>query len=108
MITYPLTCFLTSYLLHASADCPDNDDHNVNTMDALTLMIPVVLKYHAATKEVRDKAVLDCIHVTRRTGRGLDRYALLFADMLVDVLHGKGKHQIKSMQKVEYFIRFFA
>ena len=72
------------------ADCPDNDDHNVNTMDALTLTVPVILKYHTAAKDVRDRMVIDCIHTTRKTGRGLDHFAILYSDLLVDVLHGKG------------------
>jgi hypothetical protein len=25
--------------------CPDNDGHNVDTIDALTLSVPVILKY---------------------------------------------------------------
>lgn len=27
-------------------DCPDNDGHNVDTIDALTLTVPIILKYH--------------------------------------------------------------
>lgn len=27
-------------------ECPSNDGHNVDTIDAMTLAIPVILKYH--------------------------------------------------------------
>ena len=38
-------------------NCPDNDGHNVDAIDALTLTVPVILKYHAASREVRNDKV---------------------------------------------------
>ena len=90
--TYASTChrmFFANLVNGVSpSDCPDNDGHNVNTIDALTLTVPVIMKYASATKEIRDKMVLDTIHVTRKTGRDLNNYAIVFSDLLVDVLNG--------------------
>lgn len=73
-------------------DCADNDGHNVDTIDALTLTIPVILKYASSEPNVRNNKVKECIRVTRRTA-ALDGYAIAFSDMLVDILHGKDLRQ---------------
>lgn len=91
--TYASTChrmFFANLLSGKSpSECPDNDGHNVNTIDALTLTVPTIMKYASANKEIRDKMVIDTIQVTRRTGRNLNNYAIVFSDLLVDVLNGK-------------------
>ena len=91
--TYASTChrmfFANLMAGKAPGACADNDGHNVDTIDALTLAIPIVLKYCDASKDLRDKMVLDGIHVTRKTGKALDRYAVVFSDLLVNVINGK-------------------
>jgi len=59
--TYASTChrMFFSNLVQGKApqDCPDNDGHNVDAIDALTLTVPVILKYHSASREVRNDKV---------------------------------------------------
>jgi len=35
-------------------DCPDNDHHNVDSMDALTLTVPVILHHWARGSELKE------------------------------------------------------
>lgn len=48
--TYAGTChrmFFANWVKKTDPnECPDNDGHNVDTIDALTLAVPVILKYH--------------------------------------------------------------
>jgi ADP-ribosyl-[dinitrogen reductase] hydrolase len=69
------------------ADCADNDGHNTDAIDALTLTVPVILKYADAPVAERLQRVKEVIYVTRRT-RALDRYAEAFSELMVAVLHG--------------------
>lgn len=32
------------------SECPDNDGHNVDAIDALTISVPVILKYSKSNK----------------------------------------------------------
>ena len=41
--------------------CPGNDGHNVDTIDALTMVVPVIIKYAEAEREVRNAKVLEAI-----------------------------------------------
>lgn len=68
--------------------CPDNDGHNVDTIDALTVTVPVIIKYVDADRELRNKKVLEAIHVTRNV-KSLHPFAIAFSDALVSVIHGK-------------------
>jgi ADP-ribosylglycohydrolase len=68
-------------------DCADNDGHNTDAIDALTLTVPVILKYADADRALRNDKVKECLYVTRRT-RALDKYAEAFADLLVSVVQG--------------------
>ena len=34
--------------------CPDNDGHNVDAIDALTITIPVILKYSYSERKLRN------------------------------------------------------
>lgn len=38
--------------------CADNDGHNTDTIDALTLIVPVILKYSDASPEERNEKVI--------------------------------------------------
>jgi len=69
-------------------NCPDNDGHNVDSIDALTVAIPVVLQYAEADREVRNAKVLESIKVLRGI-KSVEPYAICMSDMLVDLLNGK-------------------
>jgi len=69
------------------ANCPDNDDHNVDTLDGLAMAIPVAL---ATSREDADKAgseIADCIEVTRKSEE-CGWYSRLVSDMLRRLLKG--------------------
>ena len=68
-------------------ECPDNDGHNVDAIDALTITVPVILKYSDATAEERNKKVMEAIRVLRNV-KTVERFAIAFSDILVKVLHG--------------------
>ena len=57
----------------------------MDTIDALTLTVPVILKYAHADERTRNQKILECIRVTRRT-RALDKYATAYSDMLIKVI----------------------
>lgn len=69
--------------------CAGNDGHNTDAIDALTLTVPVILKYSEATREERNQHIADVIALTRKS-TVLQRYAEVFSDILVAVLHGQG------------------
>ena len=35
-------------------ECPDNDGHNVDSIDAITIAIPVIIKYAEADRDLRN------------------------------------------------------
>ena len=73
-------------------DCPDNDGHNVDAIDALMIVPPVALaSLDSTSEELRDR-LTKAIHVTRRSSVVLS-YAMIFAEMLISVT--KGKYLIK-------------
>lgn len=41
----------------APSECADNDGHNTDAIDALTLTVPVIIKYADASREERNKKV---------------------------------------------------
>lgn len=73
--------------------CPDNDGHNVDAIDALTISVPVILKYHDAAPEVRNQKVIESIKVIRGI-KAVERYAVMLSDMLIDVLNGKDVREV--------------
>ena len=88
------------------SECADNDGHNTDTIDALTLTIPITVflsKYnqtnsrdqctcldqcHQVSQSDRHKLILDILHTTRRSSRRMDLIALLYSDLLSSVLQG--------------------
>lgn len=90
--TYASTCHRMFFANWADGvapeKCPDNDGHNVDSIDLLTLTVPVILRYADASAEVRNKKVLDTIAVTRKTSRSMDRFAKAYATMLSNVVKG--------------------
>jgi hypothetical protein len=43
-------------------DCADNDGHNTDAIDALTLTVPVIIKYADSSREERNKKVIEAIN----------------------------------------------
>lgn len=66
-------------------NCPDNDGHNVDAIDALTVAVPVIIQYCHADADTRNTKVLEAIHLLRNV-RTVEPYAILLSDMLVQLL----------------------
>ena len=64
------------------SQCADNDGHNTDAIDALTLTVPVIIAYAEAERSVRNKKVHEIIAVTRKS-RAVLSYAEQYADILV-------------------------
>ena len=64
------------------SQCADNDGHNTDAIDALTLTLPVIIAYAEAERSVRNKKVHEIIAVTRKS-RAVLSYAEQYADILV-------------------------
>jgi ADP-ribosyl-[dinitrogen reductase] hydrolase len=72
-------------------DCPDNDNHNVDSMDALTLTIPVILKQFANANNTDEDichSALSTIKITRNVSHEFERYCNAFTTLLLNVLRG--------------------
>ena len=69
-------------------DCPDNDDHNVDSIDAMTVTVPVIVRYCEADRDTRNKKVLEAVRVLRNV-KTVSKFAIEYSDILVDVLNGK-------------------
>jgi ADP-ribosyl-[dinitrogen reductase] hydrolase len=65
--------------------CADNDGHNTDGIDALTLTVPVIVAFAEAPRAVRNDMIRDVIAVTRRSSV-LQKYAEQYADILTDGL----------------------
>jgi len=68
--------------------CADNDGHNTDAIDALTLTVPVILRYFDAPRDERNFKVRQVVSATRKS-TALMPFADGFADLLVDVLNGE-------------------
>eukprot|EP00747_Dinoflagellata_sp_TGD_P211044 gnl/TRDRNA2_/TRDRNA2_84248_c0_seq1.p1 gnl/TRDRNA2_/TRDRNA2_84248_c0~~gnl/TRDRNA2_/TRDRNA2_84248_c0_seq1.p1 ORF type:complete len:303 (+),score=46.16 gnl/TRDRNA2_/TRDRNA2_84248_c0_seq1:81-911(+) len=68
--------------------CPDNDGHNVDTQDGLSMAVPVALATATLSADAAHKAVGDCVYVTRNS-RACVQYGSLLTDMLRQLLEGK-------------------
>lgn len=68
--------------------CADNDGHNTDAIDALTLTVPVIIKYANADRTLRNRKLAEIIATTRKS-RVLQPYAELYADILIAVLQGQ-------------------
>jgi homoserine kinase len=64
------------------SECADNDGHNTDAIDALTLTVPVIIAFAQADRALRNAMVRDTIAVTRRS-TVMQRYAEQYADLLV-------------------------
>merc|ERR1711908_115251 len=65
--------------------CPDNDGHNVDSIDALTVAVPVIVHYCQADVETRNAKVLEAVHVLRNIKKA-EPYAIILSDMLVRII----------------------
>lgn len=70
-------------------DCPGNDGTHIDSIDALTLIIPVILQQSDCDRQVLHQKVEQMIRVTRGVFPEFHRYSHLYTDILVDVLSGK-------------------
>eukprot|EP00929_Paragymnodinium_shiwhaense_P066709 TRINITY_DN33496_c0_g1_i1.p3 TRINITY_DN33496_c0_g1~~TRINITY_DN33496_c0_g1_i1.p3 ORF type:complete len:166 (-),score=39.00 TRINITY_DN33496_c0_g1_i1:789-1286(-) len=72
----------------ALKDCPDNDYHNVDTLDGLAMAIPVALAAAVRDAETGAEEVASCIDVTRRSEE-CKWYGNVLYDMLRKLMKGK-------------------
>jgi ADP-ribosylglycohydrolase len=70
------------------AECPDNDNHNVDTQDGLTMTIPVALATATQPKNTADATISECVAVVRRSS-AVKKYASTYSQMLRDLLEDK-------------------
>ena len=91
--TYASTChrmFFANYVKgKAPEDCADNDGHNVDTIDALTLTVPIIIAYANSPPSLRHRKIEEVIRATRRTSPHLTQYAIAYSDLLLQVIGGK-------------------
>ncbi|KAJ1439153.1 ADP-ribosylglycohydrolase-domain-containing protein [Ochromonadaceae sp. CCMP2298] len=89
--TYASTChrmfFANIVRGKAPEKCADNDGHNTDSIDALTLTVPVIVAYADADREVRNAKVREVVGLIRKS-TVLPAYAERYADILTSVLHG--------------------
>jgi len=71
------------------AQCPDNDGHNVDTIDALMAVPPVAIAHMHSSPAERAAAIKAAIQSTRRTSEVLS-FANIYADMLLLLLQDDG------------------
>lgn len=88
--------FFANYIRKVPLEqCADNDGHNTDAIDALTLTVPVILHYHgvySAENANYDRTPLyakvnEVIAATRKT-KALKSYAESFSNIMIDVLQG--------------------
>lgn len=88
--------FFANYIKSVAPEaCADNDGHNTDAIDALTLVIPAVaatVTEAGPSGEVR-QAARDIVALTRKS-KVLPGYVDIYADMLSSVI--SGKHTLKS------------
>merc|ERR1719409_712105 len=68
-------------------DCPDNDNHNVDTIDGLILAVPVMLAGASGQLQEAQRDAAACTQVTR-SSRELQGYAATLTALMTDVVHG--------------------
>ena len=92
--TYASTChrmFFANYINDVDPiKCADNDGHNTDAIDALTLTIPVIavtVSEDGPSDKVR-KAAREVVALTRKS-KVLPAFVDIYADMLASVISGK-------------------
>eukprot|EP00669_Euglena_mutabilis_P010126 TRINITY_DN4908_c0_g1_i1.p1 TRINITY_DN4908_c0_g1~~TRINITY_DN4908_c0_g1_i1.p1 ORF type:complete len:346 (-),score=115.47 TRINITY_DN4908_c0_g1_i1:164-1201(-) len=92
--TYASTChrmFFANFVRGLPpAQCPDNDGHNVDTIDALTLAVPAVVATvtEDGPSEAVRAAARSIVAMTRKS-KVLPKYLDVFSDALASIISGK-------------------
>lgn len=73
--------------------CPDNDNHNVDTTCGLPITVPVALASASLPAQDAHKQVADCVALMRRSP-ACQQYGALLADMLRSILADKPLGQV--------------
>jgi ADP-ribosylglycohydrolase len=68
--------------------CPDNDNHNVDTIDGLILTVPVALATYGRSVDDAKRETVSCVNVTRNS-TALPGYVENLTNMLRDCIQGK-------------------
>lgn len=87
------------------AQCAANDGHNTDSIDALTLTVPVIVRYvedPAVDREALYAKVIACISLTRDSP-ALVKYAKAWTDLLCDVLNGRDLREAVEAVGRQYF-----
>ena len=66
-------------------DCPDNDANNVDLLEALTITVPVIIRYAEASQDERNAKVIQALKSLRNVNSA-EKFALIFSDLLVSVI----------------------
>jgi hypothetical protein len=97
--TFASSChriFFSNYVRDIAPEaCAENDGHNIDNIDSLTLVIPTVavkVTSDGPSDEVR-KAAREIVALTRKS-EVLPSYVDIYADMLASII--SGKHTLKS------------
>lgn len=78
------------------AQCPDNDNHNVDAIDSLMILPPISIAYRNAPQQERYDAIKRAIQSTRRITDF--KYAYVYSDMLVGILvEGKSLLEVATI-----------
>lgn len=80
------------------AECPDNDGHNVDAIDALTVTGAAALVALARGDDPH-AAARTYLHALRRT-RGLDRHVAVFTDLLVSLASAPAAADVSPAQRL--------
>lgn len=110
--TYASTChrmFFANWVQGIPPErCADNDGHNTDSIDALSLTIPVIIHLADAPVDARNKLIKNTIALTRKS-KALDRYAEVYAELLIAVLHGSDlRESVEAAGRSLYGPRFSA
>ena len=87
------------------ARCAANDGHNTDAIDALTLTVPIIVRYAgdaAVSREALYGMVNACVALTRDSP-AMQRYAQAWTDLLCDVLNGRDLREAIEAIGNKYF-----
>ena len=71
----------------APVDCRSDDPAAVDGIDALTVTLPVIIRYSETARDVRNYKVIEAINTIRKV-QETEAISLIVSDMIVSVLHG--------------------
>ena len=101
--SYTYTCHRMFFYNHyyrnlPLIECADNDGHNIDGIDGLVCILPIIFRYMSSSRLERNQIIKQTIRSIRKT-RNLDKYAEIYSDLLISVLTGKYSLQ----QGIEYY-----